>query len=106
MSQERVLIAVEDHVAIVTLNRAEKHNALDIPMFEALVSAAASVSRTPGVRAVVLHGDGPSFCSGLDVMSVMSSSSDGTGLTTPLEEHAPGHFSACWEAARVAGAAS
>jgi enoyl-CoA hydratase/carnithine racemase len=66
MSQ-RVTIEVADHVALVTLNRPEKHNALDGAMFEGIVEAAGQVAQMPEVRAVVLHGAGPSFCSGLDV---------------------------------------
>jgi enoyl-CoA hydratase/carnithine racemase len=66
MSQ-RVTIEVADHVAIVTLNRPDKHNALDGAMFEAIVAAADQVAQMPEVRTVVLHGAGPSFCSGLDV---------------------------------------
>jgi enoyl-CoA hydratase/carnithine racemase len=69
MSEQRVRIDVEDHVAVVTLSRPEKHNALDAAMFEGILGAAAEVAATPGVRAVVLHGEGKSFCSGLDVAS-------------------------------------
>jgi enoyl-CoA hydratase/carnithine racemase len=70
--QERVQVEVSAHVATVTLSRPDKHNALDIPMFDGILAAAEQVRRTRGVRAVVLHGDGPSFCSGLDIASVMS----------------------------------
>ena len=66
MSQ-RVTIEVADHVAVVTMNRPEKHNALDGAMFEGIVEAAEQVAQMPEVRAVVLHGAGPSFCSGLDI---------------------------------------
>ena len=72
MNEERVRLEVSDHVATVTLARPEKHNALDPAMFEAIVEAAERVAATPGVRAVVLHGDGPSFCSGIDVASAFS----------------------------------
>jgi enoyl-CoA hydratase/carnithine racemase len=64
---QRVTIEVADHVAVVTLNRPDKHNALDGAMFEGIVEAAGQVAQMPQVRAVVLHGAGPSFCSGLDV---------------------------------------
>src|SRR3954449_1873702 len=67
---ERVRIEVADHVATVTLTRPDKHNALDGAMFEGILAAAEEVAATPGVRAVVLHGEGPSFCSGLDVASL------------------------------------
>jgi enoyl-CoA hydratase/carnithine racemase len=70
--EQRVRVRVEDHVATVTLSRPDKHNALDIPMFDGILAAAEQVRTTRGVRAVVLHGDGPSFCSGLDIVSVMS----------------------------------
>lgn len=72
MSEQRVTIEHEGHVAVVTLSRPDKHNALDGPMFEGIVAAAAEVAATPGVRAVVLHGAGPSFCSGLDIASLMT----------------------------------
>ena len=70
--EQRVRVQVEDHVATVTLARPDKHNALDIPMFDGILAAAEQVRTTRGVRAVVLHGEGPSFCSGLDIVSVMS----------------------------------
>jgi enoyl-CoA hydratase/carnithine racemase len=74
---ERVRVERAEHVAIVTLSRPQKHNALDGRMFDAIVEAAEEVARQPGVRAVVLHGEGPSFCSGLDVSSGFSASEDG-----------------------------
>src|SRR3954464_14911272 len=72
MSEQRVRIDVNDHVAEVALTRPDKHNALDGAMFEGILAAADEVAATPGVRAVVLYGEGPSFCSGLDVASLMS----------------------------------
>jgi enoyl-CoA hydratase/carnithine racemase len=92
MSEERVSIEVTDHVAVVTLTRPDKHNALDVAMFEAIIGAADRLSRESAVRAVVLHGDGPSFCSGLDVMSVMSAGQGLDGLTRPLQEANPNWF--------------
>ena len=72
MSAERVRIEIADLVATVTLARAEKHNALDAGMFAGLIAAADRLRTEPGVRAVVLHGEGKSFCSGLDVASFMA----------------------------------
>src|SRR3954452_13786866 len=74
---ERVGIQVSDHVATVTLQRPDKHNALDRPMFESIAAAAAEVRATPGVRVVVLHGEGPSFCSGLDIASILADGPSG-----------------------------
>jgi enoyl-CoA hydratase/carnithine racemase len=89
MSEQRVRVEVADHVATVTLTRGDKHNALDPAMFEAIVAAAHEVGATPGVRAVVLHGEGPSFCSGLDISSLGSvGSSSDTLLARPDGERA------------------
>ena len=91
-SAERVAVAVADHVATVTLTRPEKHNALDTAMFEAIINAAAEVSREPGVRAVVLHGEGPSFCSGLDIASMMSADGGPGRLVERLQTESPNWF--------------
>lgn len=92
MSQQRVLVEVGEHVATVTLSRPEKHNALDPPMFEAIVGAAEQVARTPGIRCVVLHGAGPSFCSGLDLASLMSLDGGIDGVIRELESEVPNRF--------------
>jgi enoyl-CoA hydratase/carnithine racemase len=63
---DRVLISIADGVADVTFNRADKRNALDADMFLAIAEAGERLKTEAGVRAVVIHGDGPSFCAGLD----------------------------------------
>ncbi len=92
MSSKRVQVAVSEHVATVTLTRPDKHNALDAEMFEAIVAAAEQVTGETGVRAVVLHGDGPSFSSGLDLMSMMSQGEGLDGLVNRLDEDPPNWF--------------
>jgi enoyl-CoA hydratase/carnithine racemase len=92
MSEERVTVEIVNHVAVVTLTRAEKHNALDVAMFEAIIAAAERLRSEPGVRAVVLHGDGPSFCSGLDVMSIMSAGGGIDAIAEPLRGEVPNWF--------------
>ena len=67
----RVETEIQDHVAHVTLTRGDKHNAVDTAMMEAVVEAGHTLMDTD-IRAVVLSGDGPSFCAGLDVMSFAS----------------------------------
>jgi len=54
-------------VAIVTLNRPAKRNALTIELKEALLAALEGVATDAGVRAVVLAGSGKSFCVGQDL---------------------------------------
>ena len=46
--EDRVRVEVSDHVATVTLARADKHNALDRAMFDAIVAAAEQVARHSG----------------------------------------------------------
>lgn len=65
--EERVSISISDGVADVRLVRADKMNALDQAMFEALVAATERLSKDRGVRAVVLSGEGRAFCAGLDM---------------------------------------
>ena len=88
----RVHIEVAHHVASVTLARPAKHNALDIAMFDAIHAAAERLAREPGVRAVVLHGEGPSFCSGLDVASIMAAGDGVAGLTDRVHGEVPNWF--------------
>jgi enoyl-CoA hydratase/carnithine racemase len=89
---DRVCVEVADHVATVTLTRPDKHNALDVAMFDAILAAAQRLAAEPGVRAVVLHGAGPSFCSGLDVASLMSSGQGISGLTDRVHGEVPNWF--------------
>jgi enoyl-CoA hydratase/carnithine racemase len=102
MEADRVTIEVADHVAVVTLTRAEKHNALDAAMFDAIIAATERLAHEPGVRAVVLHGQGPSFSSGLDLMSMMSDPSGLPGLIDRLRAGVPTWFQrAAYEWTRV-----
>lgn len=59
----------EDGVARVRLTRADKMNALDAPMFDAIIAAGEELRGMKGLRAVVLAGEGRAFCAGLDVAS-------------------------------------
>lgn len=82
---ERVRVEVRGQIARVSMVRAEKHNALDWPMFKALEAAAAELHERSDVRAVVLSGEGPSFCSGLDIASFAESGRPIDDLMLPRE---------------------
>lgn len=69
---ERVRITIDGQLATVQLNRPDKHNALDLPMFQALAAAQRQLRRENRLRAVLLSGAGVDFCTGLDVKSVMN----------------------------------
>lgn len=68
MTEHRVIVTREAHVADVLLHRPAKRNGLDRAMFEELTAAGEALADDPTVRAVVLRGEGPSFCAGLDFM--------------------------------------
>lgn len=76
----RVTVQQSGGVADVRLNRPEKRNALDIAMFQALVTTGEWLKTQPDVRAVVLSGAGPDFCAGLDFGSFQAMR-DGERLT-------------------------
>ena len=76
MSETRVNIERRGHVALVTLARPDKRNAMDSAMFQALDDAARTVAADAELRAVVLAGEGKSFCAGLDLMSFASGAAE------------------------------
>lgn len=97
--QPRVSVSVERHVAHVRLDRAEKHNGLDLPMFEALIAAGEQIASDRSVRAVVLSGEGPSFCAGLDWQSFLAMGPEnGTKLLARDPARSPANVAqrACW----------
>jgi enoyl-CoA hydratase/carnithine racemase len=63
---QRVTCTVTNGIADVRLNRPDKRNALDRPMFHALVEAGRRLREDNSVRVVVLSGNGLAFCAGLD----------------------------------------
>ena len=66
---DRVAVDIADGVADVRLTRPDKMNAVDGPMFEALVEAGEWLKDQSAVRAIVLSGEGRGFCAGLDFTS-------------------------------------
>ena len=69
MKQQTVLLSVEGGVATITLNRPEVRNALSPRMLEEFGGALdeCAAEEEEEVRAVVITGSGPAFCSGGDV---------------------------------------
>lgn len=67
---DRIRLDIAEGVAQVRLSRPDKLNALDPAMFEALLAAGERLAGEPGLRAVVLSGEGRAFCAGLDMASM------------------------------------
>jgi len=78
---DRVLVSISDGIADVRFNRADKRNALDGDMFLAIAEAGERLKTEPGVRAVVLSGEGASFCAGLDFSSFQALAEGANGQT-------------------------
>lgn len=62
----RVTVNIVDGIADVRMNRADKRNALDNAMFTSLAAVGEYLKSQKDIRAVVLSGEGASFCAGLD----------------------------------------
>lgn len=65
-------VTLEQHIATVTLNRADKANAMNAAMWQEIRQAFEWVDRTPEVRVAVLQAEGKLFCSGIDLQMMMS----------------------------------
>jgi 2-(1,2-epoxy-1,2-dihydrophenyl)acetyl-CoA isomerase len=64
---EHVSYELTDRVAYVTLTRSEARNALSEAIADGLLLAVEEIERDRRVRAVVLGGEGPTFCAGGDL---------------------------------------
>jgi 2-(1,2-epoxy-1,2-dihydrophenyl)acetyl-CoA isomerase len=65
--QDSVQLRHDGAVAIITLDRPEKVNALDRPMLDRLIALLDEIARSGSVRAVLLTGAGRAFCAGQDL---------------------------------------
>ena len=86
MGQE-LLEELKDKVAVLTLNRPDRLNAMSPPMLDALLEALPRLAADPEVGVVVLTGAGRGFCAGGDVKA-MAEGRESAGTT--LEEKAQG----------------
>ena len=73
MADERVLSSLDGGVLTITLNRANKRNALDAPMVDGLHSALERADLDAEVRVVGLRGAGRDFCAGADLQELLDS---------------------------------
>ncbi|MCW2960105.1 MAG: Phenylacetate degradation, enoyl-CoA hydratase paaB [Thermoleophilia bacterium] len=73
---ETIDVRVEDGVAILTLDRPEKRNAINGQMHGDLATALDAIEADPNVRALLLTANGPSFCAGQDLTEVAMARAD------------------------------
>ena len=62
----------EDRVCRVTLNRPEKRNALNTAVCRELIDSFDRAEADPAVGAILICGEGPAFCAGMDLAEVLS----------------------------------
>ena len=107
---DRVRIDKKDGIADVRMVRADKLNAMDLPMFAALVEAGLELAADRSLRAVVLSGEGRAFSAGLDVPAVMSGLGQRAGgprLSDPSDGSPANHAQrAAWVWSRSSGNSS
>ena len=78
MSSEELLYEVKDRVAVLTMNRPERLNALTPAMREGILHAVTTANQDNSVRALILTGAGRGFCSGGDVKAMNEARTSGS----------------------------
>ncbi|TFV65308.1 UNVERIFIED_ORG: enoyl-CoA hydratase/isomerase family protein [Bacillus sp. AZ43] len=68
---DHIAVARDGHVAVLTIDRPEKRNAMTAGMWAALPGVLAPLAADPEVRALVVTGAGPSFCAGADISDLL-----------------------------------
>lgn len=87
-ANDRVAVTMDEHgVAHLRLVRADKLNALDPAMIDALLAAGEALHGLPGLRCLVISGEGRAFCAGLDLASMGAGLAEGP----PLAERSHGN---------------
>jgi enoyl-CoA hydratase len=82
-----VVVDRDGAVACVTLARPEKANAMDTEMTDALLTAVQSLRDDPGVRALVLTGEGSAFSAGGDIGTIRAMREDRRLRDAVLDAH-------------------
>jgi methylglutaconyl-CoA hydratase len=64
---QSIITEVDDSIGILTLNKADRHNALDEALIAEITNGLLELEADPRVRVVVLSSTGKSFCAGADI---------------------------------------
>lgn len=72
MNYSNLTLHIKEGIAFVALSRADKHNAIDMTLFNELNHAIKRLKKDTSIRAVIVSGQGEDFCSGIDVKSMFS----------------------------------
>src|SRR5256714_11566632 len=88
---EDLLATVDEGVAVLTMNRPERRNALSEAMLAALARVLEEVELADDVGCVVLTGAGGAFCAGGDVKAMASGGGDGVGFDARVHRQRLSH---------------
>ncbi|MFZ4156060.1 enoyl-CoA hydratase/isomerase family protein [Streptomyces pseudogriseolus] len=86
MEEPQLLHSVADSVATVVIRHPAKRNAMTAAMWAALPPLLGALAADPGVRALVLTGDGGTFCAGADISTLRGSPVEAQRLAVAAEE--------------------
>ncbi len=90
MSDDVVLVEVEERVATITLNRPESRNAINSALGVGLARTIGALEADDGVDVLILTGADPAFCAGADLKE-MSRDPAADGLTAWMSADADAH---------------
>jgi len=86
---DSVLYEMQDHIATITLNRPDRHNALNGDAYSLATELFNQANADSNVRCILFTGAGRSFCSGDDVVEIMASGDGLEGRLSQPKEAAP-----------------
>jgi methylglutaconyl-CoA hydratase len=92
MSDARVLVTRDGAVATITLNRADKRNALDSAMVDGITYALAELDHESAIRVIVLTGAGRDFCAGADLAALERIASGADAIDNLRDAQQLGHL--------------
>lgn len=76
MGYEYLLVKEQEGVAVITLNRPDKRNALSTALRREIVASLEEMDKKDGIVSVVLTGAGPVFCAGFDLSEFQTGNMD------------------------------
>ncbi|RDH80149.1 enoyl-CoA hydratase [Mycolicibacterium moriokaense] len=74
---DRVLVQVENHVALITVNDPERRNAVTAEISAGLRAAVDDAEANTDVHALIVTGAGKAFCAGADLTALGEATEDG-----------------------------
>jgi enoyl-CoA hydratase/carnithine racemase len=71
MQYKHLIVESNAPIAIITMNRPDRRNALSLAMMEELIDSFKALSRRDEIRAIILAGNGPAFSAGHDLSELI-----------------------------------